>query len=232
MDIVIPLRKSANDDIELRFALRSIEQYILERGNIFIVGYCPKWLSNIIHIPADDYPDRRFRDNNIFRKITLACDDQRVSDSFCVASDDHFLLKPFSGQPVYSTTLFYHMNNYRSTSTYRNTLLNTIRILPEGSLNFNLHCPIVYNKELFVRSVGSLNWKVAHGYAINSVYCNMNNVEGFHYYDLKIKKPMRAGEITKLLNNRLFFSVDDPAMNQAMIGVLESIYPVKSQYES
>lgn len=232
MDVVIPLRKGHNDDIELRFALRSFEKYMPELGNVFVIGHCPTWLTNVIHIPATDHQDLQYLSKNIFKKIMIACEDKRVSDSFCVTADDHFLLDTYAPLYHYSDTLIHSVNTYRNTSIYRNTLLNTVRVLPVESKNFNLHYPIVYNKELFERSVGTLNWKVGHGYAINSVYCNMNNVQGFAYSDLKIKKQMESVHILRLINNRLFFSIDERAINKAMISVLQQLYPVKSSYES
>ena len=60
MDIVIPLGTGSRwQNNELRFALRSIEKYLTGYDKIFIIGECPSYLQNIIHIPCPPSPAKR-----------------------------------------------------------------------------------------------------------------------------------------------------------------------------
>ena len=55
-DIYYPVIKSVNDNAELRFSLRSLKN--IEHGNVYIVGYKPLWVKNVIHLPYNDIPAR------------------------------------------------------------------------------------------------------------------------------------------------------------------------------
>src|SRR5688500_2320198 len=97
--IVIPLAAngfgSRNNDIELRYCLRSIETHLSGYGDIFLIVHKPKWVKNVMHIPAEDEQRTWWKERNIYRKILLACEDPRVSDDFLFMNDDHYLLSDF-----------------------------------------------------------------------------------------------------------------------------------------
>lgn len=93
VDIVIPLGVgSLWQDNELRFCLRSISKYLTDYGQIFIIGDCPDFIQNIIHIPATDSIFRKDKDRNIFNKLMIACEQNEISESFLFMNDDHYLL--------------------------------------------------------------------------------------------------------------------------------------------
>jgi hypothetical protein len=232
MDIVIPYRHSASNGLELRYTLRGIEKFFPDLENIFIIGDCPEFVDNIIHIPAKDAPERHLKARNIMSKLWIACEDKRVSDTFAMFNDDHFLLKPYNHSYHYSQYLQYSVASYTVHQTYRNTLNNTMAYL-NGGKNFDTHCPIIFNKELFVRTVTTADWSKPWGYGIKSLYCNMAGIEGEYYPDLKIKSPFPKDRIVNdLLAGRPYFSIDDRGLNDAMKEVLQELYPPKSIYES
>jgi len=97
IDLVYTIK--ANDstweDNELRYSLRSIEKYLSGVGQVFIIGDCPDFLTNVIHIPATDEENREWKDRNIYRKLLIACNDVRISENFLFVNDDHYLTQPF-----------------------------------------------------------------------------------------------------------------------------------------
>lgn len=232
MDIVIPYRTSASNGLELRYTLRGIEKYFPDLENIFIIGDCPDFLQNVIHVPAKDLSERHFKARNIMSKLLVACYDKRVSDSFAMFNDEHFLLRPW--QPVYDHcgTLEESIRRYTSHQTYRNTLSNTFHELNNSGLNFDTHSPIVFQKDIFIRTVATVNWSRPWGYGIKSLYCNMAGITGEKRTDLKIKQSWSKENINGLLLNHAYFSIDDRALNSQMIKVLQELYPQKSIYES
>lgn len=232
MDVVIPYRHSAHNGLELRYALRGIEKFFPDLENIFIIGDQPAYIQNVFHIPATDSPDRQRKAWNIMNKLFMACYDKRVSNSFAMFNDEHFLLKPW--EPVYDHcgTLESSLQRYSSHQTYRNTLANTYHQLNNSGLNFDTHSPIVFQKELFIRTVMTADWSRPWGYGIKSLYCNMAGITGEQRMDLKLKQSWSMENINGLLLNRPYFSLDDRALNDHMIKVLQQLYPQKSIYES
>ena len=60
MDIVIPLgTESRWHDNELRFTLRSIEKHLTGYRNVIIVGWCPPWVQNVVHIKKEDWAGKK-----------------------------------------------------------------------------------------------------------------------------------------------------------------------------
>jgi hypothetical protein len=231
MDIVIPYRNSQSGGIELRYTLRGIQKYFPDLENIFIIGDCPEWVQNVIHIPATDATDRHFKARNIMNKLLIACNDKRVSDSFAMFNDEHFLLALFKAWFHHAGKLEDSIRRYNQHQTYRNTLANTFHFL-KGGYDFDTHGPIIYRKELFVRTVTTADWSRPWGYGIKSLYCNLAGIQGEYSTDLKFKQRWSKENINGLLLNRPYFSLDDRALNDQMITFLQELYPQQSIYES
>lgn len=229
IDVVIPLNnRSYQKNIELRFALRSIEKHLAGIGNVFIVGHCPDWLTGIIHIPCKEDPRNRFRDRNICNKMIVACKDDRVSDDFIMVHDDHFFLADYEAEdfPYYQIGLMVPADNQ-----YGYTKQNTIGLLGEVN-NYDAHCPIVFNKQRFMRSAALADWSKWYGYCLKTLYCVMNGIEGECATDLKIILPIKAEDIYPQLTGRKWFSIGDRCFKEGgMWDVLNSLYPNKSKYE-
>lgn len=230
MDIVIPLGKgSQNGNLELRYCLRGIEKHVGGRGNVFIIGECPGFLHNVIHIPASDTREKHFKARNICTKLLLACDDKRVSDDFAWFSDDHILLKEYQPDYNYRATLEASLRNFTIHQTYRHTITNTYMVM-QGGYDYG-HGPMVFKKDLFARAMGLVNWNERWGYVIKSLYCGLNGIEGQKQPDTKFKEPISAQQILSRIKGRPYFSFDDRAMNGALKTVLDQMFPQKSIYE-
>lgn len=234
-DILIPLGiGSTHDNLELRMCLRSIQKHLTGVGSVVIVGESPDWLQNVIHVSCRDMPGLPEKDRNIYRKIIEGC--KSVSDNFLFMNDDHFLLT------AYHTGEFpdYHSGDIdpskHSDPSTKKQLLNTVNLLGADSLFYDVHCPVVYNKEKFIKTFEGLPWP-SYGYAIKSVYCNSNltyykSVNPFQCEDLKFRDPMSKGDIYKQLEKRKWFSIGDGTLRSGdMKEVLEELYPDKSKYE-
>ncbi len=233
IDIVIPLNnRSYQKNIELRYCLRSIEKHLSGVGNVFIIGYCPEWVQNIIHIPFEEDPRNRFRDRNIMLKMAEACKDGRVSDNFLMVHDDHFLLADYQAGDF----PYYHMGPMNEgQGQYGETKQNTKSLLSftETFNNFDCHCPILLNKQLFMRSVALADWSKWYGYCMKTLYCVMNGIEGEYIDDIKIRMPLDKEMIEKLIAGRKWFSIGDRCFQPGgMKEVLNELYPNKSKYEA
>jgi hypothetical protein len=233
VDIIIPLNnRSQQKNIELRYCLRSIEKYLSGVGNIFIVGYCPEWATGVIHLPFEEDPRNRFRDRNIMLKMAAACKDERVSDNFLMVHDDHFLLSDYE----VGAFPYYHMGPMNEGhGQYGETKQNTKSLLSftESFNNYDCHCPILFNKQLFMRSVALADWSKWYGYCLKTLYCVMNGIEGELIDDIKIRMPLTAEEIRVSIASRKWFSIGDRCFQPGgMMDVLNELYQNKSKYEA
>lgn len=236
IDIVIPLGVgSKNDNIELRYCLRGIQCHLSNVRSVYIIGERPKWISGIVWKSAKDDRSSRFKERNIYNKIKLACNLSEVSDNFLFMNDDHFLLDDFDATefPYHykckiSETMLKNSGNYRKTMNHTRKHLISIG---KEELDFDTHCPIIYNKEIFLLTFGKTDWNVNYGYGIKSMYCGINGIEGELVSDCKIQKPMSLEEIKATVKGRQYFSVGDGGLNEEMKRFLNELYPTKSKYE-
>lgn len=234
VSIVIPLgRGSRNNDIEIRYCLRSIEKYLTGYGDIFIVGEKPDWLQNIVHIPCPDFGDKTYdKEHNIFCKIMAACADDRVTDDFLFMNDDHYLLRDYEAGrfPYYYDGL---LQDYKTITDYKHTVWNTVEWnFGENYTYFDVHCPIIYNKLNFIQRMSIPDWNIRFGYCIKTMYCYLNVGKGEEYPDLKINEPLTDTQIKQKLTGRSWFSIGDKAFNGEIRQVLQELYPTKSKYEN
>lgn len=235
MDIVIPLSdRSIWDHNELRFALRSAEKFIPDMGKVFIIGNKPHWIKNVINIVVQDKPEEVYKEHNICNKVLAACKHNGVSNDFIFMNDDHFLLAPFTGDNYYQQSLSATLLKRASQDTYYRSLNNTLRSLQHYSLptlNFDIHCPIIYNKREFAKVVSLYDWEKSCGYVIKSLYCNTLRLLGIVDMDLKINTQLNCFQLEALTMGRKFFSVGDGAVGGELATYLNYLYPKKSQFE-
>ena len=242
--IVIPLAGHGHGsrwgDKELRYALRSVEKHLSGYGEVFIIGYCPPWLQNVVHIPATDGDKTYEHERNIFNKIMLACKDERVSDTFLFMNDDHFLLQDFSFNGITPFPFYYEgcLKDYLSrTDPYKQTIQNTIDWLGPYNLYFDVHCPMTINTRWFPQATAMLDWLKKWGYCIKTVYAKyVAETATFppnprEIADLKIRDVLPSSKIRELIAGRPWFSMSDRAREGGMEVVLQELYPTKSKYE-
>lgn len=230
--IVIPLGTGSRwGNLELKFALRSVEKHLSGYGEVFIVGECPGWLQNVIHIPAKDGDQIYDKERNIFNKIMIACNDDLVTHDFLFMNDDHFLLQDYvAGEfPLYCDGwLSDHVNRV---DLYGNSAQNTSNVLHQDPPYFDIHCPIVYHKALFKRILPCYDWSVKWGYCIKTLYCHQVATHPTPYPDLKINELLPVALIKEQLAGRAWFSIGDRAREGGILQVLQELYPTPSKYE-
>lgn len=235
IDVVIPLGKSKNDYLDLRYTLRGIDKYLRNYRNIYIVGDKPKWIQNIIHIEQKDNPERELKEFNIFKKIVRMCNEKDCSDDFFFMNDDHILLE----ETDTATYPFYHRGDLTvamktNTSKYRATLNHTRKWLRNQGLeeiHCDLHCPMIFNKSDFIENFEAVDWNVDWGYGIKSIYAGITKKPLEYMSDCKIIKDHTKEEIFNKLNGRHIMSCDDGGLKENLLNYLNSKLSKKSRYE-
>lgn len=231
MDIVIPYIADRNED--LRYCLRGIDKY-LPHGQVFIIGDPVPYLDNsqLIHIPVENAG--RSRDSRIWWKIMRAVSDQRVSDSFIFFNDDHFLTAGIEIIPYWYDGSLEEIAAYRRYNDgYTKALQNTLKWLRDHKCptrHFDGHTPIVYQKAKLKALADVVDWEIAWGYVIKSLYCNVFAIEGEYAPDCKIRRSTGLDSMLREISGRAVFSTHEHAYPVAA-ALFRHLYPEKSKFE-
>lgn len=240
ISILIPLNNgSRHNDIEIKFCLRSIAKYLSGVKNVIIIGEKPAFLNyeQITHISHEDDPDNKQRAHNIYRKIIAGIENvSDLTENFLFFNDDHFLLTNFEADKF----PYLHRGEIQThrigNEPQRIQMENTVNHFPRNVLlyDFDLHCPVVYNKQMFEEIFYGLEWP-EYGYGIKSMYCNsmVDHINwGRQCEDLKFKETFTKQFIYEALEGRDWFSTGDKCLKAGgMQQVLSELYNVKSRYE-
>lgn len=234
MDIVIPLGKGSKwENNELRFALRSIEQFAKGVGKIWIVGLRPEFLTNVGHIPQKDVGHKEY---NIMLKTRAACKHPEVSADFLFTNDDIFFSRDveISEIPYYRRSATLSECCVEPRGSYQVSIRNTINALTtrgHTDYHFDIHCPIIYNKKKYADTMSKYHWGIPRGYVIKSLYANTLQIEGEVLADAKIRTHLNPEQIEAMFATYPFVSVGDDGLNSYMKDTLEKLFPEKSVYE-
>jgi hypothetical protein len=229
-------------DNELRFSLRSITKNLSNIGKIFIVGECPDYLKNIIHIPAGDIFDPAINaDGNIITKVLAACEDKRLSETFLFINDDHLVIKPVNiagVPPFHKGSMETFPDEYWNLNYWRKRLQMTKDVLLTKQLpcfHFDCHTPILMNKEKFKTIVAGFDYKTGTGLTMKSIYGNsVYGTDGILLTDQKktIFKYYKLQDVKERILPAQFLSFNDQGLNDSLKWWLIEQFPNKCKYES
>ena len=237
IDIVIPYKHSYwHPDMELKYCLRAIEKHLIGYRDIYIVGKCPDWIQNVIHIPMHD---TSYSSTNIHNKIMRAIEIGSLSDEFLFMNDDHFLLDRLD---VGARDVHYWHHQKLSdllqvvtNEPYKRQIWNTIDLLTtkqKSIKNYDIHMPVVYNKYHYKRIMKDVDWSIEQGYCIKSLYCNEMAFWGTKHEDPLLNRHKSKEEIDAWIDKQdICFSIDDIALTNDLKNKFEELYPNKSKYE-
>lgn len=235
IDVVYPIgRGSRHHNVELRYSLRSMVKHLRGVRNVYVIGDIPEWITgvNAIH-----FTERWHKQRNIMSKLMQVCMMPEVSEEFMMVHDDHFFLEEADAHtfPYYWGRLLHEsMQDLQPGNVYRHTLRNTIHALLSKNhalKNFDIHCPMRFNKKLFTEVMARYDWNERFGFVIKSLYANTAGIDGEQMSDLKIRKSFKREELLSMLQDRKWFSCSDDALNEDLKKIMEELYPDESKYE-
>lgn len=239
--------KSKTNHFELRCSLRSIEKFGKNVGNVYVVGYCPRWLSDeVIKLPCEDkYKSddiTQFQKNaNICYKLLYAVDHSDIGETFMVSMDDHFYVKEtdFENYPYFVR----NRKNYgielpdSSPGTPYLTFLSSVREYIKGKklpiLNFGLH----RNRRVTREDIEAC--REVLGETINNCIPSggLIYLSNYRYskdpFCYKIVKDVKISnrEQEHLIGDSEVFSTTDFYPFTGLYFLLRKLYPDQSKYE-
>ena len=232
IDVLIPLKDDSKINyLDLIYTLRSIEKHLKNYGTIYIVGKVPKSIKNVVEIPFKELRNEDYRQSNIVNK-TIFCLEQIKENNILFFNDEHFLLTDFNALtfPNYQDGEIepVHGNDYRYTQQ------KTLMYLKEHNLptvNFDVHTPIIYNKEKFLSIFKDLKFD-RFGYCIKSIYGNSLGLKGTYMDDCKIRHKVTYEHAKEICRDKKIVSCNDSALKTGLGEYLSELFPIKSIYEN
>lgn len=222
-------------DNELRYSLRSLEKFVSGIRDVYIVGHCPPWLTNVIHLP---FPDSHgCKERNIMLKLAYACGHPDLSTNFLHIHDDHFALAPqeafkipnYAGAQLDKVALTIDPGN-----NWRGAVTNTFEALKNAGLptfNFDVHYPMLFNKNLYPEIMDRFNWSLPRGFVVKSLYANSLKLTPTRITDIKLNNRYSYEQIIARIKGRTWYSIGNGALSISFKQLLEALYPKVSKYE-
>lgn len=221
---VIPLGKgSHHNDIELMFMLRGLHTHHPEASSV-VIGEKPVWYKGH-HIPFRE-DTTGCKENKIRLKVLHAAS---LFPEFVFSNDDHFLLKPFSGENYCQETLRFFDQLYFG-GPYKKVINKTAKITGMDFPYFDVHTPIIINSDLFLKYCSG-EWDYHCSYLLKSFYAFHAGLTGTPFRDVKIDVPLDTSEIKNKINGHNIFTTDEKGVTSHLIRFWHQCYPVKSPWE-
>lgn len=232
MDIVYVVRESEKNE-SLRYSLRSLKN--IEHENVHIIGYKPSWVKNVNYIHREQRFHNKFQ--NISRNMWIATKTPSISDNFIYMDDDVFFMRKID--EIYPAhrgliDLMIEFNESQGTDVYVRGYTNTkeklIELGVEYPLSYELHIPMIFNKEklkylLELNDKHALKAEIFH---IRSFYGNYYQIGGQHMNDVKVKHS-HQNRLNWVLGKRYLSSSQDD-LSGFLLNHLKELFPEKSSY--
>ena len=185
VDIFFPLSKQSKfQNLELRLALRSIDRYAKNVGNIWV--YTEANLSSFknINVVKMGDPIKDNKDANLINKIRACANNPDVSENFMFWSDDQVLMQELDLEKapvVYNRRDVDALNNSQKTR-WRNRLKHIIEYVAHHGnraiYNYDEHTPQPYRKSDVQYVFSQVPYTKQPGFCVNTIYYGMLNRPG------------------------------------------------------
>lgn len=226
VDVVFTLAGAASDtdNEELRLALRSIDMYAENVGNIWVItDNVPKWLTGVNIIPVSDtYTNNK--DANLITKLLAACDTPDVSDRFIYWSDDQVLCKKLDlskHTPIYNPRSIngFPPSGKKWVRRMRNTMDYIHAHGGDCSVNWDSHVPQPIDKNRFSVLVRNTPFTDIPGFCINTLYFGLKGENAINRQDM-FKNTYESDKVGTVQFDKTFIGYNDSGYDN---GVREAL---------
>lgn len=246
MDLVIPLgTEGRNDNLELKYLLRSAEEHFENLGNVVLIGYKPSWFVNGLHMDASDPFKHGNKDANIILKLEDAVKWKKVSKPFVWSADDGVFLQPWTEEDQLTPEgrEWYPDENPEDPLTPPSNIweirkAHTWRYLrgqlDRDPLYYDMHCPQPVASD-YSGIMRATPFDEKPGLLVTSTYMNLSGafdspVRGRARRPV-VKHALSGAELDDLARNYRFMTHNSSGFSNGMRNWLEKRYSRKSHYE-
>src|SRR5690606_11872914 len=149
MSAYVYLVRPGDQNDELRYSLRSLEAN-LPPGDVVIVGYCPTWVTGVLHIRGNRFGTHKQR--NVYDNVLTAAHCDVLPDQVVWMNDDFITLAPAVPAMAHRCTLAEHIDGLTTRSWWWRSLKATDAWLRhqghDDPLSFELHRPLPGDRHL------------------------------------------------------------------------------------
>lgn len=218
MDVVYVLGAgSKQGDFEIQCSVASLVRHCAgQYRQLIIVGEMPRTTLPVPFEYVAMSDPSSCRSANTTNKLRKICSTRGISDRFVLMNDDFFFCRDtdLNTIPHYrSGFLADHIEHRKHCKNgYYSCLVKTENVLKKEGLptrDFELHVPIVYEREPLYRIIGQHEFTGKVVPLMRSLYCNTLKIEGERLSDLKFDAPVCFADIAAKVADRAFFSVGD-----------------------
>lgn len=189
MDVVY-LVKDTPTNLELKYSLRSVEENLPHR-KVWLIGGCPEFIDKRkVHHVYTQQDKKATKWNNTNHSLQLVCENDNISDDFILFNDDFFVMRPVRELGhIHDRTLQERINDFSRrypSSRYVERLKQTLITLRQHGinepLNFELHLPMVFNKQ----KLKDLYKAYGDSGAKRTIYGNLYAKDSTQHKDIKL----------------------------------------------
>ena len=187
-DVVYIVKEDPRNE-ELRYSIRSVVENFPVR-NIWIFGYCPSWLKEVIHVKIPQNGQKWENSKMLFSAIANC---ESLPDEFVLFNDDFFVVEKVDKvEQWYDGLLQDRIDHLRETfknqyPLYANQLQQVVDRLAEHGItepkNYAVHKPMLFNRKKMLKS---LELTKDLPMSLRSFYANYFNVGGIDAPDTKV----------------------------------------------
>jgi hypothetical protein len=227
MDLVYICRSGDNE--ELRYSIRSAVKN-LKFDNLWVVGGKPEWYAGN-HLSVIQNKSKYTNARNNLRAI---CSSSEISDSFILMNDDFYIINKVDAIPyMHGGLLSKKISTYKELTgntryvlMLQKTFANLSRKFGNGVLDYELHVPIIMEKEKLLKIIDVPDfWRSRYG--------NVFNVGGTEIEDVKVYSS--GGLAKKYINQDMlkydYLSSNDDSFEMIKSKVLDLYFSDKTVYE-
>lgn len=231
---------SVDSNEELRYALRNLERHCRFVRDVYICGFCPKWVdrSAVIHL---NWPDRfsHAKDANIIDKLRHACEHKGIAKRILFCSDDQFQTRECEWEDFRPRYLRRYASNDRWYedrkrvwhTRLRNTLEREVRRRASIGMDVNdvfyyqPHIWMPVDRDRFIDYARWCNYESRTDTIIASGYYNFVDAHGVPDFDHSFIGAVGAGEL------RTTHAAYHDGSEKAAMKVLKAMFPSRSRFE-
>lgn len=217
---------------ELRYSMRTLEKHVHGIDRVVIVGENPGFLSSEVayHPLRDVNGNKEYR---ISQKIFTACREGWVSEKFFFLNDDFFFLKNIDAYnyPNYYKGSLWPTGNGAYQQALKDTA-NYLSSLGRSTYHFDVHTPIVYDREKFLELDPHFEQskRTQYGFVVKSLYGNIYQLPRTRYRDCKLNRLKELQDYERILKTNIF-SCSDIGWRRGVAQYVKRTNPNPSKYE-
>lgn len=225
-DLIYILKADIDTD-ELKYSLRSVERNF-PINRVWFVGGQPKGLKPDIRLKHEQIGNCKWE--MIRSSMWKAVSDERLTEDFFLFNDDFFVMKPVdtdSFRNFVDGTLERRIDELHSESgmnAYTRTLFKLeqeLKTLHEPTMNFDVHLPMLMNKE----QVRSTLYKCSSP-QMRSAIGNINRLPFVIHNDVKVY------DMESVPVNETYLSTNDETFQKGNVGkYIRETFTTKSRFE-